>query len=154
MLIHICLANCCAVVAPVAGESRSFGPPTSHSGLRPFVNVVNSLSLDVHHPVHHALHPAHHSLGGGSSGTGGGGGGAGSSSSHGSSQSSLSLANDLIRRSRYQCPICLKAFSEKGNMKRHTQIHAQQRHRYMCDLCSKCFSWKDNFNRHRRTHHI
>lgn len=63
-------------------------------------------------------------------------------------------ANDLIRRSRYQCPICLKAFSEKGNMKRHTQIHLQQRHRYMCDLCSKCFSWKDNFNRHRRTHHI
>ncbi|RWS25596.1 Protein bric-a-brac-like protein [Leptotrombidium deliense] len=29
------------------------------------------------------------------------------------------------------------SFSEKGNMKRHTQIHLQQRNRYMCDLCSK-----------------
>src|SRR5579862_8288638 len=46
-------------------------------------------------------------------------------------------------RRHYQCPICLKTFSEKGNMKRHTQIHLQQRNRYMCDLCSKCFSWKD-----------
>lgn len=69
------------------------------------------------------------------------------------SQSFIS-SHEAMRRGRYTCPICLKAFSEKGNMKRHTLIHLPQRHRYQCDLCSKGFSWKDNFNRHRRSHHI
>lgn len=130
-------------VLPFVGDVRSFGPH-SGSGLKP---VVNCLPLEMHHS-HHALHSHSLSLSGNHSAV----------NSHNSSSSNsphpISLANDLIRKSRYQCPVCLKAFSEKGNMKRHTQIHSQQRHRYMCDLCSKCFSWKDNFNRHRRTHHL
>ena len=99
---------------------------------------MNCLPLEMHH------HPLHHlPLVGGSS-----------SSSHLQSSQGISSREDLIRRSRYPCPICLKQFSEKGNMKRHMTIHEQQRHRYICDLCSRCFSWKDNFNRHRRTHHV
>lgn len=67
---------------------------------------------------------------------------------------SLIPQHEALRSGRYSCPICFKAFSEKGNMKRHTLIHLPQRHRYQCDLCTKGFSWKDNFNRHRRSHHI
>ncbi|XP_053213356.1 protein tramtrack, beta isoform-like isoform X1 [Panonychus citri] len=61
--------------------------------------------------------------------------------------------DSLTGKRHYQCPECFKTFTEKGNMKRHTQIHSQNRNRFMCDLCSKCFAWKDNFNRHRRIAH-
>lgn len=71
-----------------------------------------------------------------------------------SGSTSLISNHEAMRRGRYSCPVCFKAFSEKGNMKRHTLIHLPQRHRYQCDLCSKGFSWKDNFNRHRRSHHL
>ncbi|XP_074595358.1 uncharacterized protein LOC141850594 isoform X1 [Brevipalpus obovatus] len=68
------------------------------------------------------------------------------------SLSSLTI-DSLTGKRHYQCNICLKTFTEKGNMKRHTQIHSHNRSRYMCEICSKCFAWKDNFNRHRRIAH-
>lgn len=105
----------------------------SNGGLKvPGSSIQNSHN---HSSTHHHHHSSHHFQS--------------VSTSH-----SLISNHESMRRGRYSCPICLKAFSEKGNMKRHTLIHLPQRHRYQCDLCSKGFSWKDNFNRHRRSHHL
>ena len=69
------------------------------------------------------------------------------------SLSSPLSVDSLTGKRHYQCPDCFKTFTEKGNMKRHTQIHSQHRDRFVCDICSKCFAWKDNFHRHRRLAH-
>lgn len=137
---------------PMLGSLHSSTNPSSHhhslmSGIGGGGNISNtghqnthnSCSNSSHHHLNGSNHHNNHN-----------------SSTHHFQSSSLSLMSnhEAMRRGRYSCPICLKAFSEKGNMKRHTLIHLPQRHRYQCDLCSKGFSWKDNFNRHRRSHHI
>lgn len=61
--------------------------------------------------------------------------------------------NSESPRRTFNCPTCGKGFTEKFNMKRHMQIHAQSRPKYICNECTKSFAWKDNFIRHKKAAH-
>lgn len=73
-----------------------------------------------------------------------------------SNDSNQLASSNQIRGGRvHPCNICWKTFREKANLKRHLQIHQQNRITYACPDCNKIFNWKDNYIRHTKTaHHL
>ena len=51
----------------------------------------------------------------------------------------------------FQCEICQKKFTQKGNLKRHMLTHTKLK-AYKCDICRKNFSQKLHLVRHFRIH--
>lgn len=51
----------------------------------------------------------------------------------------------------YVCQICHKTYNLKGNWKKHTLIHFNQKP-FQCDFCLKKFSSRTSRNRHRMNH--
>jgi len=52
----------------------------------------------------------------------------------------------------FQCLVCSRKFSKKGNMTRHMLIHTQK-WPYKCQICSKQFKISSNLKRHIRLVH-
>ncbi|XP_076316523.1 uncharacterized protein LOC143228924 isoform X1 [Tachypleus tridentatus] len=53
----------------------------------------------------------------------------------------------------HQCNICLKNFTRRQHLKRHQEIHFQQRVYYQCEFCPCSYSRKDNLLVHVRMVH-
>ena len=51
----------------------------------------------------------------------------------------------------FQCELCEKKFSAKGNLKRHMLIHTKVK-AHECDICKKKFSIKYSLVQHFRIH--
>ena len=51
----------------------------------------------------------------------------------------------------YNCVICRKAFTEKGNLIIHERIHTGDKP-YTCGICGKSFADKQHLIRHARSH--
>ena len=56
---------------------------------------------------------------------------------------------------RYTCPICMKNFSKKSNLKRHEKVHqkgVKEKQQYKCEICGKSFLYESYLKRHMKTH--
>lgn len=51
----------------------------------------------------------------------------------------------------FDCPVCFKVFSQKGNLLRHIQIHSGDKP-FICNLCGHKFTQKSNLQKHFATH--
>ncbi|GBN10528.1 hypothetical protein AVEN_243438-1 [Araneus ventricosus] len=51
----------------------------------------------------------------------------------------------------FRCDVCMKYFSSKRNVKRHSILHSLERH--PCEACGKVFQTKENLKRHCRAIH-
>ncbi|MES1920721.1 hypothetical protein MHBO_002361 [Bonamia ostreae] len=51
----------------------------------------------------------------------------------------------------FLCEFCLKRFSNKSELDRHTDTHTGHK-QFKCDMCPKSFSQESNLNRHRNVH--
>ncbi|XP_022901151.1 zinc finger and BTB domain-containing protein 14-like [Onthophagus taurus] len=52
---------------------------------------------------------------------------------------------------RYNCPICAKVISTKGNLKVHLETH-RPKGKYACDICGRIFKTQCNLHRHKEYH--
>ncbi|CAL5987357.1 C2H2 type domain-containing protein [Hexamita inflata] len=50
----------------------------------------------------------------------------------------------------FSCEKCGKAFTQKNNLTKHSQIHGEAK--FECTICNKMFSAKQNLNRHEEVH--
>ena len=70
---------------------------------------------------------------------------------HQSTQTDDLRDTDNKWRRSYQCTVCLKEFTQKGNLIVHIRTHTGERP-YQCDRCQKTFTQKSNLTVHLRTH--
>ena len=49
------------------------------------------------------------------------------------------------------CPLCSKAFNQKGSLRTHLKSHTGERP-YVCDVCNERFSHKHVLNNHKLLH--
>ncbi|CAI9742652.1 XP_014783180.1PREDICTED: uncharacterized protein LOC106878473 [Octopus vulgaris] len=54
-------------------------------------------------------------------------------------------------KTSYECDICKKIFSQKGNLIRHNRIHTGAKPHH-CDICGKSFSRYEHVTTHKRIH--
>jgi len=52
---------------------------------------------------------------------------------------------------RHTCPMCLKTFTHGFTLKRHMELHSNNRKTIFCPVCSKSYSCKDSFLRHQKS---
>ncbi|CAI2387810.1 unnamed protein product [Moneuplotes crassus] len=56
----------------------------------------------------------------------------------------------------YKCSFCSKAFTQKGNLKKHSKQHQhksiEERRQFQCQVCKKRYTEKYNLTAHLRTH--
>lgn len=63
------------------------------------------------------------------------------------------LASHVTLKPPFNCPVCLKTFSNKYNVQTHMVIHTGERP-FKCDLCSKSFKQKSHMIAHKRSTHF
>ena len=51
----------------------------------------------------------------------------------------------------FECKICHKSVSQKGNLARHMRTHTDEKP-FECEICQKSFSRKGHLMEHMRTH--
>lgn len=52
---------------------------------------------------------------------------------------------------RHACTICQKTFTHGFTLKRHMELHSNNRKPIFCSMCSKSYSCKDSFLRHQKS---
>ena len=57
----------------------------------------------------------------------------------------------MFTENRFECDICHKSYSNKGNLNQHMKVHDDSK-RFKCDICLKGFHQKSNLVQHYRTH--
>ena len=57
----------------------------------------------------------------------------------------------IFTEKRFECDVCHRSYSAKGNFIQHMKIHNDSK-RFKCDICSKGFHRKSNLNIHYRIH--
>ncbi len=56
-----------------------------------------------------------------------------------------------IKRKPYECPLCIKSFSSKQELKIHMRVHTGEKP-YSCSQCSKSFAQSCGLPAHLRSH--
>ncbi len=52
----------------------------------------------------------------------------------------------------YECDVCGRMFTEKGNLKQHQITHLSEKP-YKCDVCEAAFTRSNNLKHHRHLAH-
>ncbi|XP_068087203.1 zinc finger protein 358-like isoform X1 [Anabrus simplex] len=52
----------------------------------------------------------------------------------------------------FQCPICLKRYTNKAYLSKHIRFHEEGDRKYQCDICFKQFFRRPHLLRHRESH--
>ncbi|XP_031632776.1 zinc finger protein SNAI2-like isoform X2 [Contarinia nasturtii] len=58
-----------------------------------------------------------------------------------------------VRRSRHECMICYKPFSNKYNLERHMPLHDEKQKLWKCKTCLRAYTTETIFHSHKRVHH-
>lgn len=58
-----------------------------------------------------------------------------------------------VRRSRHECMICFKPFSNKYNLERHMPLHDEKQKLWKCKVCLRAYTTETIFHSHKRVHH-
>lgn len=51
----------------------------------------------------------------------------------------------------FQCPSCMRDFTEQWALKKHLRLHTGEKP-YVCEICNKAFADCSNLTKHKRVH--
>ena len=61
------------------------------------------------------------------------------------------VIHDKGKQKEFECTVCLKLFSNKGNLNRHGRIHSKEKS-YECQICKKRFVYSHHLKNHEIIH--
>ena len=72
-------------------------------------------------------------------------------------RSRCSILNEYIAKDEltglYTCTACGKTNKDKGNLRKHVEVHFPGQFTYSCDVCTKSFNGKNSYYVHMATYH-